>query len=200
MTQLEQNRYEVALARYGMTSESLMRLAERVAIAGLRRRGAVLGDRFEDLVSRLTIVGLNEAVTYDPNHARTRYGQNGGNAFVEWCSDVMERRIDDYFRSRAEGFSDRRYKNYGEVLPTEQVDMDVEQHAVEDAIERLDSLENLQWYQQAAAVEGLSLQHWIIRALNERASRYVQRPSSVRARRVVVEPGPDHWPGQAVVA
>ena len=194
---LEPNRYEVALERYGLTSKSLMALAERVAIVGLRRRGAVLGDRFEDLVSRLTMVGLQEAVTYDPEHPRTRYGQNGGNPFEGWLEDVMDRRIDDYFRSRAEGFSDRRYKNYAEVTPSEYVDTDDEQHAVEEAIERLDSMGNLQWYEQAAAVEGLRLHDWVIRALNDRAGRVVPRPRSRRELREL-EPGPDYWPGQAL--
>ena len=197
---LEPNRYEVALERYGMTSVSLMALAEKVAVVGLRRRGAVLGDRFEDLVSRLTMVGLHEALTYDPDHARTRYGSNGGNPFEGWLVDVMDRRIDDYFRSRAEGFSDRRYKNYAEVTPTEHVDTTDQQHAVEEAIERLDSMGNLQWYEQAASLEGLALHDWVIRALNDRASRHLARPAATRMRRSRLEPGPDHWPGQVEVA
>lgn len=197
---LERNRYEVALERHGMSSSGLMRLAERVAVVGLRRRGAVLGDRFEDLVSRLTMVGLQEALTYNPDHARSRYGSNGGNPFEGWLIDVMDHRIDDYFRSRAEGFSDRRYKNYAEVVPAEYVDADDQQHAVEEAIERLHSMGNLEWYEQAAAIEGLRLHDWVIRALNERASRHLARPTAVRVRRAVLEPGPDHWPGGVEVA
>ena len=50
--------------------------------------------------------------------------------------------------------SDRRYKNYGEVTPSEDVDEAEHQHAVEDAIERLDSMDSLQWYEHAAASEG----------------------------------------------
>ena len=69
------------------------------------------------------------------------------------------------------------------------------QHAVEDAIERLDSMDSLQWYEHAAAVEGIALHDWVVRALNERAGRHVPRPSSTCSI-YRQEPGPDHWPGQ----
>lgn len=195
------NWYELVLRRHGFTTEKLMRMAESIAVVGLKRRGAALGDRFDDLVSRLTMVGLQAALRYDPQREHLAYGRNGGDPFRGYLADIMDKRIDDYFRSRSEGFSDRRYKNYGEVTPTEQVDGDADhQHAVEEAIERLDSVANLEWYTEAAEAEGIPLHDWVIRALNERASRHVTRPSSRQRARRDLEPGPDHWPGQREVA
>ena len=191
------NWHELALRRHGMTSEGLMRFAEKAAVMGLRRRGAVLGDRFDDLVSKLILAGLGEVLTYDPQKAGLRYGTGGGDPFQSRLADVMDHRIDDFYRSRSEGFSDRRYKNYGEVTPTEQVDPDADQqHAVEEAIERLDSAANLEWYIAGAEAEGLALHDWVIRALNERASRTTTRPTVQRSPAEPAEPGPDHWPGQ----
>ena len=187
--------YELALRRHGFTSERLMGLASTVAASGLRRRGATLGDRFEDLVSRLVKVGLEATLRYDPELQHMAYGRNGGDPFRGYLSDVMDRRIDDYFRSRSEGFSDRRYKNYGEVTPTDEIEQ--QRAEVEDAIEKLDSAANVDWYGSAAEAEGLKLHDWIVRALNERASRTVTRPAFTRVAQRELEVGPDYWPGQS---
>ena len=190
--------YELALRRHGFTTERLMNLAQKVAADGIRRRGAALGDRFDDLVSRLTIAGLQAALRYDPEREHMAYGRNGGDPFASYVSDIMDKRIDDHFRSRAEGFSDRRYDNYGEVTPSDTIE---QQHRadVEDAVERLDSFSNIEWYKDAAAVEGLPLADWIVRGLNERASRSVTRPAIQRTRRSR-DAGPDYWPGSVEVA
>ncbi len=187
--------YELALRRHGFTTERLMHLARKVAADGIRRRGAALGDRFDDLVSRLQIAGLQAALRYDPEREHMAYGRNGGDPFASYVADVMDKRIDDHFRSRAEGFSDRRYNNYGEVTPTDTIEQ--QRADVEDAIARMDSAENLEWYIAAASIEEISLHDWIVRALNERASRSVTRPRNDRARREVTV-GPDYWPGQEV--
>jgi len=190
--------HELALRRHGFTTERLMHLARKVAADGLHRRGAVLGDRLDDLVSRLMIVGLQATMRYDPEREHMAYGRNGGDPYASYIADVMDKRIDDHFRSRAEGFSDRRYDNYGEVTPTDMIE---QQHRadVEDAVERLDSFANLEWYQAAAALEEIPLADWIVRALNERASRSVSRSAPERARREVTA-GPDYWPGSQEVA
>lgn len=190
--------YELALRRHGFTTDRLMHLARKVAADGCRRRGAAVGDRFEDLVSRLQIAGLRATMKFDPEREHVAYGRNGGDPFTSYVADVMDHGIDDFFRSRAEGFSDRRYGNYAEVTPTDTIEQ--QRADVEDAIERLDSSANLDWYTQAADAEGLPLHDWIIRALNERASRHVTRPAVARARtgRTEVLVGHDYWPGQAV--
>lgn len=191
--------YELALRRHGFTTNRLMTLARTVAADGVQRRGAALGDRFDDLVSRLTIAGLQAALRYDPEREHMAYGRNGGDPFASYVADIMDKRIDDHFRSRAEGFSDRRYANYGEVIPSSDYVEAATQRVneVEDAIERLDSFANIEWYNDAARSEGLPLADWIVRALNERASRTITRPTVGRPRREVVA-GPDHWPGARV--
>lgn len=190
--------YDLALRRHGFTTERLMHLARKVAADGCRKRGAALGDRFDDLVSRLQLAGLQAALRYDPEREHRGYGTNGGDPFTSYVADVMDRRIDDHFRSRSEGFSDRRYGNYGEVTPTDQIEQ--QRADVEDAIERLDSSANLDWYGQAAEAEGLKLADWVVRALNSRASQTVDRPTRTKSQNRKTDPvGPDYWPGAQVV-
>jgi hypothetical protein len=98
----------MALMRHGFTPERLMKLSRKIANDALRLRGATLGDRFEDLVSRLQIVGMEAAWKYDPTRRHESYGSNGGEPFVSYLSDVMNHRVDDMFRSKSEGFGDRR--------------------------------------------------------------------------------------------
>lgn len=200
MTQLVEHCrwYELALRRHGFTTERLMHLARKVAADGCRLRGAALGDKFDDLVSRLTKAGLEATLRYDPAHEHAKYGTNGGDPFTSYIADIMAMRIDDHFRSRSEGFSDRRYGNYGEVTPTDQIEQ--QRADVEDAVARLDSSKNAEWYSAAADAEGLSLADWVIRALNERASRTTTRPTVTRAAQAQeVQPEPDYWPGQQLV-
>jgi hypothetical protein len=189
--------YELALRRHGFTTERLMHLARKVAADGCRKRGAALGDRFDDLVSRLQLAGLQAALRYDPEREHRGYGSNGGDPFTSYVADVMDRRIDDHFRSRSEGFSDRRYGNYGEVTPTDQIEQ--QRADVEDAIANMDSAANLDWYAQAAAAEGLKLTDWVVRALNARASQTVDRPTRTRSENRKTDAGPDYWPGAQVV-
>jgi hypothetical protein len=106
---------ELALRRHGFTGERLQKLARRVANDWLRAKGATLGDRYEDLVSSLCIVGLNGALRYDPTMYQRSYGSNGGEPFASFVADLMERRIVDWYRAKAEGNGDRRYDNDGRV-------------------------------------------------------------------------------------
>jgi hypothetical protein len=108
--------YELALRRHGFTTERLMRLSRKVAADGTRRRGSALGDRFEDLVSRLQMVGLQAALRFDPEREHLSYGRNGGEPFASYVADVMDKRIDDHFRSKGEGFGDRRYGNDDRIV------------------------------------------------------------------------------------
>jgi hypothetical protein len=191
--------YELALRRHGFTSEKLMERAELVAWEGVRRRGATLNEeRMSDLIARLIRVGLEAVLRYDPEREHMSYGRNGGSPFSSYLSDIMDKRIDDHFRSRAEGFSDRRYENYGVVEPSDTIEQE-HRADVEEAVERLDGIANIEWYKDAAAIEGLPLADWIVRGLNERASRNVTRPTPNRQRREVTA-GPDHWPGSVEVA
>jgi hypothetical protein len=82
-----------------------------VAADELRRRGAFLGDRRGDLVSYLAVVGCRAAVGYDADRSRPGY------SFASYLYDVMKMRLVDYYRSRGEGFVDRRHWREHESLP-----------------------------------------------------------------------------------
>jgi hypothetical protein len=99
--------YELALMRHGFTSERLMKLSRKVANDELNLRGGRLKD-FDDLVSRLQIAGLEAALKYDPLRRHASYGQNGGEPFASYVADIMGMRVVDHYRSKAEGFGDRR--------------------------------------------------------------------------------------------
>lgn len=101
-----------------MTGAELLGIVRTVAMDELRRRGAYVGDRLDDLVGFLVAAGCKAAIGYDPNHPQASYGRNGGDPFRNYIADIMHRRLYDWYRSRAEGFSDRRYRTYGEVVPT----------------------------------------------------------------------------------
>lgn len=94
--------------RHGFTPERLMKLARKVANDELRRMNGTLGDRFDDLVSRMVIAGMEAAWKYDPLVKHASYGKNGGEPFASYVADMMALRVKDHYRSKAEGFGDRR--------------------------------------------------------------------------------------------
>lgn len=163
--------HDLALKRHGFTVERLQKLARKVANDELRLRGAVLGDRFDDLVSRLVIVGLQAAMRYDPERLQLRYGVNGGEPFASYVADVMGRRVDDYFRSKAEGFGDRRYGNDARIVLAD--DPDPADHDT-DFEELVDDRRRAKW-QQAAELSGWSLSQFVMITLDEVAERIVAR-------------------------
>lgn len=109
---------ERVLAAHGLGGAELLRMASAVAAKELQRRGAYLGDRHTDLISFLVVAGCRAAVTYDPDWPQMSYGRNGGNSLRSYLGDIMARRVGDFYRSRGEGFSDRRYKSHAELVPT----------------------------------------------------------------------------------
>jgi len=157
--------YELALMRHGFTTERLMKLSRKIANDALRLRGASLGDRFEDLVSRLQIVGLQAAMRYDPHRDHASYGKNGGEPFASYVADVMGMRVDDYFRSKAEGFGDRRRGFDGMVELTD--DPDPADHDV-DFSKIVGDRERSDW-QRAAKATGWELDEWMKITLNKAA-------------------------------
>jgi hypothetical protein len=168
------NWYELALRRHGFTSERLMRLARKVASDGVRRRGATLGDRFDDLVSRLQMVGLQAALRYDPEREHLSYGRNGGEPFSSYVSDLMDKRIDDHFRSKSEGFGDRRYGNDGRVVLTDSFEDDVDP---EVDFGKLVSENRLAQWQRAADSVGMSLADYVVVSL-DKASKQTLRTAA----------------------
>jgi hypothetical protein len=154
--------YELALMRHGFTVERLMKLSRRIASDALRLRGATLHDRFEDLVSRLQMVGLQAAMRYDPERHHASYGRNGGEPFASYVADVMEKRVDDFFRSKAEGFGDRRYGNDNRVVLAD--DPDPADHDT-DFEELVDERRRARW-QQAADARGWTLSEFVVTTLD----------------------------------
>lgn len=155
--------YELALRRHGYTTERLTRLAQKVAVDTLRLRGASLQDRFDDLVSRLVIVGLQAAISFDPERQHLRYGSRGGNPFGSYVADIMAKRVDDFWRSKHEGFGDRRRGQDDRVVLMEEV----------ETPEQVDfgfvlDVERAKW-QQAATTTGQDLDAWIVNVLNRAA-------------------------------
>jgi len=148
--------------RHGFTVERLQKLSRRIANDALRLRGASLQDRFDDLTSRLQIVGLEAALRYDPLRYQERYGSNGGEPFASYVADVMQNRVVDYFRSKAEGFGDRRYGNDNRIDLTD--DPDPADHDV-DFMELVDERRRARW-QKAAEATGWDLSQFIVTTLD----------------------------------
>lgn len=158
--------YDLALMRHGFTVERLMRLARKIAADELRLRGATLGDRFDDLVSRLQMVGLQAAIRYDPERHHATYGANGGEPFASYVADIMGKRVDDFFRSKSEGFGDRRYGNDNRVVLAD--DPDPADHDT-DFEHLVDERRRARW-QEAATEVSWPLSEWIVITLDKAAS------------------------------
>jgi hypothetical protein len=148
--------------RHGFTTERLMKLSRKIANDALRLRGATLQDRFDDLASRLQIVGLEAALRYDPERHHATYGSNGGEPFASYVSDVMANRVVDYFRSKAEGFGDRRYGNDNRVELSD--DPDPADHNF-DFEQMVGEREGARW-QMAAEAQGCELSYFIVTSVS----------------------------------
>ena len=154
--------YELALMRHGFSVKRLQKLARKIATDELRLRGATLGDRFDDLVSRLQLVGLQAALRFDPERHHASYGKNGGEPFAGYVADLMGKRVDDYFRSKAEGFGDRRYGNDGRIVLDD--DPDPADHDT-DFESLVDERRRARW-QQAANISGWTLSQFMVFTLD----------------------------------
>jgi len=148
--------------RHGFTTERLMKLSRKVANDALRLRGASLQDRFDDLASRLQIVGLEAALRYDPLRHQASYGSNGGEPFSSYVADLMQHRVVDYYRSKAEGHGDRRYNNDNRIELSD--DPDPADHDV-DFMELVDERRRAKW-QKAAEATGWDLSQFIVTTLD----------------------------------
>jgi hypothetical protein len=154
--------HELALRRHGFDPERLMRLARKVAHDELALKGAVLGDRFEDLASRLYEIGLKAALAYDPSRRHESYGRNGGEPFASYVADIFAMRVTDHFRSKADGFGDRRYGHDNRIELQE--DPDPADHDT-DFESLVDERRRARW-QQAASAAGWTLSEFIVTTLD----------------------------------
>ena len=185
----------------------MQKLARKVANDALRSRGATLGDRYEDLVSSLCVVGLRAALRYDPETTHTKYGKNGGEPFASYIADVMNHRVVDFFRAKSEGFGDRRYGNDGrmtlvgdviEELASDRGDEELPEPAPsvprprprpkwKDAAELLDedfaewtlvSERRVMKWIRAAETTDYTFQEWVVRTLDMASEQLLPRTAA----------------------
>jgi hypothetical protein len=117
VTKLQGSTAERVLRRHGFSGERLRLLAHRVAQDELRRRGAYLGDRYQDLVAYLCEQGCKTASRYDEARPQATYGSNGGDPFESYLSDILARRVVDFWRSKSQGYVDQRYyREHGQPI------------------------------------------------------------------------------------
>ena len=159
---------ELALRRHGFTGERLLNLARAVANSELRRKQSTLGDRYDDLVSWLSEVGLKGAITYDP----TRHGDDY--TFSSYLWDIMERRVPDFYRRKGEGFGDRRYGNDNRLVLT---DTSADEPDPDVDFDKLISERRLVLWQQAATAVNLTLAEYVVVTM-DKASRQVLKTAA----------------------
>jgi len=152
---------EDALHANGLTGERLLKLARRIATDAQHRAPAGLGGKYEDLVSFLTLQALEAAVRYDPAISGNGY------SFSSFLCDIMERRIPDFYRRKAEGFGDRRTGNDNRLTltgDTDDFDTDID-------FEQLISERRAGTWNKAAELSNMPFTSWVVQVLDQAASR-----------------------------
>lgn len=164
-----------ALAQHGLNGERVLKLARRIANDAQRRAPAGLGGKYEDLVSFLTLQALEAAVRYNPDRVRPGY------TFSSYICDIMEHRVQDFYRRKSEGFGDRRYGNDARIVladdtDTITIDTDLD-------FEALVSERRAATWNRAAELLDLTFAEWVVQTLDT-AARDVPgaaaRPKSAR--------------------
>lgn len=159
---------ELALRAIGLDGARLQKLAHAVAQDHIRKTGAALGDKYEDLVSCLVEAGLKAALRYEPE----RSGPNYSASSYLW--DKMELAIEpEFYRRKREGFGDRRYGHDGRIALVDDFDAD----EADFDFERLLSSKRLGTWQQAASLAGWEFSEWVAITL-DRAARQVLRTAA----------------------
>ncbi len=113
----QQQATAAALERIGLTPQALVKIARTVANDYKRLKGAQLGDKDDDFVSYIIVVGLQAALRYDPAKA-------DGDQGVSFIWKIMQQRCDDFFRRKSEGFGDSRHGNNGRLVLKGNLDLD----------------------------------------------------------------------------
>lgn len=99
---------ELALRRHGLHGEKLLNMAYAIANGYCRKTGAGLDSRIDDLAQYLALAATRQSLLYDP-------AKNPNSTFTSYLWDIMEQRCVDFFRSKGNGFGDRRYGNDNRV-------------------------------------------------------------------------------------
>lgn len=156
---------EDALHEHGLTGARVLKLAHRIAADAQRKAPAGLGGKYEDLVSFLTLQALEAAVRYDPARSGNNY------SFSSYLCDVMEHRVDDFYRRKSEGYGDRRHGNDQRVVlagdDTEGFDSEVDFDAL------LSERRMAAWH-SAAELVGLPFTEWFVITLDQAAAHQAQ--------------------------
>jgi DNA-directed RNA polymerase specialized sigma subunit len=151
---------EDALREHGLNGERVMKLARRIASDAQRRAPAGLGGKYEDLVGFLSLQALEAALRYDAAKSGNGY------SFTSYLCDVMELRVDDFYRRKSEGFGDRRHGNDQRIVlvgdHAEDFDSEVD-------FERLLSERRMQAWHSAAQRLGLPFTEWVVQTLDQAA-------------------------------
>jgi hypothetical protein len=114
----------------------------------------------------------------DPQRRHTTYGRDGGDPFASWMADVLAHRVTDWYRSKAEGFSDRRYYLDGTIVLSafdDEADADSDFDFDFD-FEGLVSEHRLGEWQNAARAVDLAFADWVVITL-DRTARVIRRSS-----------------------
>jgi hypothetical protein len=153
------------LTEHGFSGDRLLRLSRRIANDELRRRAAFLDEnRFEDLVGFLALQGVRAAVRYDPQRRHASYGRDGGDAFASWLADILAHRVTDWYRSKADGYGDRRH-NLDNRIVLSAMDNEYEVDTAFD-FEGLLSEHRVGEWQDAARTVDLAFADWVVISLD----------------------------------
>lgn len=174
MTPTQTPTAEQALKAHGFDGDKLIAYARTIARRELQRKGSTLGDRHEDLVMYLVELGCRKAVTYNPAKSSPSY------TFSSYLYDIMARRVPDFYRSKSEGFGDKRRNQHDRLHVTSKpgqtsfstaagvyrlhTDDDPPSALVDDqtdALARLIDQDTLTRYTKAAERAGLTLATWV---------------------------------------
>jgi hypothetical protein len=152
---------EEALAEHGLNGDRLMKLARRIASDAQRRAPAGLGGKYEDLVGFLTLQALEAAVRYDPAKSGNGY------SFTSYLCDVMELRVDDFYRRKSEGFGDRRHGNDQRIVLVGDYAEDFD---AEVDFDGLLSERRMQAWHRAAERLDMPFREWVVQTLDQGAA------------------------------
>ena len=159
---------ELALRQHGWDGERLQKLAHAVAQDHIRKTGAALGDKYDDLVQTLALAGIRAALRYEPERSGPGY------SFASYLWDKLELAIEpDFYRRKSQGFGDRRYGHDGRIALVDDFDAD----EADFDFERLLSSKRLGTWQQAASLAGWEFSEWVAITL-DRAARQVLRTAA----------------------
>lgn len=115
--------YELALMRHGWTVERFQKTARKITGDYVALNIPYLTqDKRDALADFVVEKSLPAVIGFKADHPTESYSRNGGKHFDSWICDIMFKRCVDHFRSKSEGWGDRRYGNDNRVELSEDPD------------------------------------------------------------------------------